>query len=105
LTTRTLKIVTGSLIALTALLFIAWPFLIGGQPSAEAPVAIKRTFVIRSFSYIAFVVFLLVLTSIGAIWIMRRTVAEVRAQQVDNMKHLIETTLEAHKTKADPDGT
>ena len=100
MSTRAIRVTTSVLIALCLLLGICWPFIMGGQPSASAETALKKAYAIRFVSYVSVLVLLLIGAAIGAILIMRRTVVEVREAQMDNMKELIETTLDAHKTKA-----
>lgn len=101
MSTRAVKVLTALSIGICLILLVMWPILVGAQPPASAEAAVRRLFAVHFLYYISSIVVLLVISAVGAVVIMRRTVVEVREAQKDNMKELIETTLEAHKTKSD----
>jgi hypothetical protein len=101
MTTRTVKIVTTILIVSCLVMLAAWPFVMGAQPATTAALAVKKAYVVRLVTLVCFIVLTLVLSAIGAVIIMRRTVAEVREAQSTNMQVLIESTLAAHKKRAE----
>lgn len=99
MSTRGVKLLTGGLVLLCILLLVLWPIMMSYRPTPTSAIEVKKAFAVQFVAYVSFVILTLVGAGIGAIVIMRRTVAEVREAQMDNMKELIEATLASNQKK------
>jgi hypothetical protein len=89
------------MMVLCVALFVSWPVLVGVRPGPSASVAVNQAYAVKFVTYLSCIVLALILAGIGAIVIMRRTAAEYRAAQMQNMKELIEATLRDQQRKSE----
>jgi hypothetical protein len=99
--TKTLKVVTTIMMVLCAGSLVLWPVLLGASPGPNASIAANKAYAYKFAGYIGIMVLFLVLSGIGAIWILRRTAAEYRTEQMENMRALVEATLADHQRTHD----
>ncbi|HSI73344.1 MAG TPA: hypothetical protein VK934_09205 [Fimbriimonas sp.] len=102
LTTNHLKAITTVMIVVCLVMLFAWPMLMGDRPGPAAPKIENKAFAVRFVTYISVMVLCLIVAAAASIGIMRRTAAEYRALQMDNMRDLIEATLRDQKAANDP---
>jgi hypothetical protein len=93
ITTTQLKVITTLMMVICFGMLVAWPLLLGERPGPAAPRIETKAFAVRFVSYISFMVLALLIAAASALGILRRTAAEYREQQMDNMRELIESTL------------
>ncbi|CAN5494290.1 hypothetical protein BH11ARM1_BH11ARM1_13060 [soil metagenome] len=94
---RTLKIITTALMVLCLVSLVAWPIIMGERPGPKAAVAVNKAYAVRFAEYIGLIVLFLVLSGVGALMILRRSTAEFKEMQMQNMRELIEATLEQNR--------
>ncbi len=100
LTSTQIKIFTSVMMLVCLLLLVGWPVLLGERPGARATLAANKEYAVRFVSYLSFMVFALVLAGVGAIGVLRTTTAEYKAQQMENMRELIEASMADHEKKS-----
>ncbi|MEZ0326407.1 MAG: hypothetical protein ACAH95_10915 [Fimbriimonas sp.] len=100
LTSTQLKVFTTIMMLLCVMFLIAWPVFLGDRPGPQAPKAVNKEYAYRFVTYVSLMVLALILAAIGAMGVLRRTAAEYRAQQMENMKDLIEATMADHQKKS-----
>jgi MFS superfamily sulfate permease-like transporter len=101
LTTTHLKIITAVMMVICLVMLLGWPMLLGDRPGPTAPRVENKAFAVKFVSYISIMVFCLLVAAVTSIGVLRRTAAEYRAQQIDNMRDLIEATLQDRKAAND----
>jgi hypothetical protein len=100
LTTTHLKVFTSLMLIVCVGFLVGWPVFIGDRPGPTAPLAANKEYAFRFVTYLGLMVLALILAAVGALGVMRRTAAEYKAQQMENMRELIETTMAEHKKKS-----
>jgi hypothetical protein len=80
--------------------FIGWPVFLGDRPGPQAPLEVNKAYAVRFVTYLSLMVLALILSAVGAIGVMRKTSAEYKAQQMENMRELIEATMADHQKKS-----
>jgi hypothetical protein len=92
-----LRLITGTLLAFGFALLLAWPWLIGPRPDPAAPAPVVRTYLTRTAVYVGVLVTTLVAAGICSMLILRRTREEYSAQAGENLRSLVEGTLQDHR--------
>ncbi len=85
---------------LCVMLLIGWPVFLGDRPGPIAPKSETKEYAVRFVTYLSIMVLALILAGVGALGVLRKTAAEYKAQQMDNMRDLIEATMADHQKKA-----
>lgn len=99
MTTRGLKILTGSLIAAGVLVIVTWPFAVG-VPQKGASRSELRAYVTRGLVATSALIVIVTGAGIGAFLLIRRAREEYREQSMSNMRSLLEQTREDQLKKA-----
>ena len=95
-----LKIAAIGSTAFSLLLLLSWPFFIVPPHSLKtAPKPVQAAFVVRSGTYIMVVVVSWFVTLVLSWLIYRRTREQYQTQTVENLKELLEGTLQDHDRK------
>lgn len=99
MSTRVLKGITGTFIALGFAIMLSWPFLVG-LPSKNATRAERRSYAVRALVTTASLAIVVIGAGTGAFLVIRRTRAEYREESMKNLRDLLEGTREAQLRKA-----
>ena len=91
-----LKAVTWFLFALTAFLLLGWPFIVGLPPKGASKPVIKQ-YAIRAEMHMFVLVAAFMGTAVCAALVVRQTRQEYLRDSAQNLKTLIEGTLEDHR--------
>lgn len=102
MSTRSVKLATSAALVICGVMLLGWPILVSNRPGPRAPIAETKSFALMFAGYVTLIVLFLVLAGIGAIVILRRTAAEYRSQQMENMRELVEATLADHRSQNEP---
>ncbi len=94
-----LKIVTTTLLVLGLALLVAWPWIVGRQPPAEAPRPELARFAVRLMVYLGATILVFATTAALALLVARQTRIKYREEARRNLKDLIEGTLKDHERK------
>lgn len=94
-----LKVATTVSMAAGLVLLAAWPFVMGPSPGAKAPQDELRLYAIRAMAYFSLLLLVFFATAVLAWLAVRQAREEYRSQSRENLKHLIESTLEDHGRK------
>ncbi|MGV3618805.1 MAG: hypothetical protein ACO1SV_26065 [Fimbriimonas sp.] len=98
MSTRVLKGITGTLIALGFLIMLAWPFLVG-LPTKNGTRAERRSYAVRALVTTASLALVVIGAGTGAFLVIRRTREEYREESMKNLRELLEGTREAQLRK------
>ena len=96
-----LKALCWGFAAMTFFLLIGWPVFIG-MPPKNAPKPVLRSYVAKTEIYFVGMIASFLATTIFAALVVRQTRNEVRDEAAQNMKLLIEGTLQDHRKKSEP---
>lgn len=95
-----LKALCWSLAALTAFLLLSWPALVGVPPKGSTN-AKKKEYVVKTEIWFAALIVSFLGTTISAALVVRQTRQEYLKDSAENLKSLIEGTLQDHRKKSD----
>jgi hypothetical protein len=96
-----LKAACWAFAALTAFLLLGWvPFV--GLPPKNAPRADLRAYAVKTELYFFALIGSFIATTVFAALVVRQTRREVREEAAENLRTLIEGTLQDHRKKNEP---
>jgi MFS superfamily sulfate permease-like transporter len=91
-----LRVATTAFFILGLVLLLAWPWIVGARPSAEASKPEQVAYAVRFVTYISGLLLVFFTTSICAWLLARKRRMEFQKESLDNLKDLIEGTLHDH---------
>lgn len=103
LTTKQLKWFTSAMIIVCIALMLGWSTIVGERPGPSQLLVETKRYAVRVLTYLGIIVLALLFSGMGAIAVMRRTAAEYREAQMQNMQDLLEATKADHARKAGED--
>jgi uncharacterized membrane protein YphA (DoxX/SURF4 family) len=91
-----LKVFVTVTIGLATALLLAWPWVLAARPrSGEA----LRQYSVQFALYVTVLLVLLLISGIGAVYVARQAREEYAAQRRENLRELVEGTLQDHREK------
>ncbi|HTQ12043.1 MAG TPA: hypothetical protein VMI31_18415 [Fimbriimonadaceae bacterium] len=84
--------------ALTAVLLVGWPFF-AGLPRKGAPRSVVAVYASRNEIWLAALVLSFLLLAVFAAMVVRRTRQEYAQESAENLRRLVEGTLEDHRKR------
>ncbi len=97
-----LKRWTTALAVWTAVLMVMWPIIVG-VPPIDATRRVKARYALRAQVYVPVLLLSLLGTAICSIYVARAARERYLAESAENLRQLIEGTLQDHRKKSEPD--
>jgi len=95
-----LKVFVPTCIGLATAMLLAWPWVLAARPrSGEA----LRQYSLQFALYVTVLLVLLLVSGIGAVFVARQAREEYAAKRRENLRELVEGTLQDHRDKAKDD--
>lgn len=94
-----IRTVTAALMITGIVLLVSWPWLIGPRPPRGAPRIELRDYLYKMSAYVFVLLVILIVTAFCAYLIVRQQRKEYEVAVRENLKQLIEATLEDHSKK------
>lgn len=94
-----LKVVTSAFLVFGVVLLVAWPWIVGVRPAQTAPEPERLRYLVRYSLYFLALIVTFFAAALGGFLIARRQREEFREETLDQLKELIEGTLEDHGAK------
>lgn len=96
-----LRIVTTGFLIFGVVLGLLWPVILGPKPSESAGKKALAEYAARGLIYFALLCVIFLALCMCAIWIMRQNRIEFERQRQENLKNLVEGSLNDHGKRSD----
>ncbi len=94
-----LRVWTTGLFVFGVLAALAWPWILGPQPTADAPRKERARYAARFATYVSALIAVFGTTGILAIVMVRQERARYRRERMENLREFLEGTLRDHGSR------